>query len=287
MTTQPSDTLVQVGGLHVEVRITGSGTPPLVMLSSSGGAHEQWEQLRAQLSDTTSLTYGRPGLAGSDPLPPDQARTLRTVEWAAEHLHQMLRAAGLPAPYVLSGCSIGGWIADRFAALWPDEVAGLVQIDPTMLTLIPKMEWREAVDDADGAGILFARQDSQQELLDNPPPPPRRAVVISRAFGTVSADIVARYWQPLTVAEVDHGWRVCQREWARRLAAVHVAADTAGHHVQVDQPALVAYVMRAVLIAARADADLLIDPAELGAAGGRRLDDDAADADGGGSSGEN
>lgn len=270
--SQPTDALVEVDGLRVEVRITGSGTVPVVMLSSAGGAHEQWEQLRAELPETTSLSYGRPGLGGSDPLPSEQARTLRTVEWAAEHLHQVLRAGGLSAPYVLSGCSIGGWIADRFAALWPDEIAGLVQIDPTMLTLIPKMQWKEAVDDADGTGFLFPRQGSQQELLDNPPPPPRRAVVISRAFGTVSPDTVARYWQPLTVDEVDHGWRACQREWARRLAAVHIAADTAGHHVQVDQPALVAYVVRAVLAAARDDTELHIDPTELRAAGGQRLE---------------
>lgn len=264
--------MVEVGGLGVEVRTTGAGSPPVVMLSSSGGAHEQWEQLRAQLTGTTSLSYGRPGLVGSDPFPPEEAGTLRTVAWAAEHLHQVLRAAGLSAPYVLTGCSIGGWIADRFAALWPEEIAGLVQIDPTMLTLIPKMPWKGPVDDADGVGILFPRQDSQQELLDNPPPPLRRAVVISRAFGTVSADIVAQYWQPLTVGEVDHGWRVCQRDWASRLAAVHIAADTAGHHVQMGQPVLVAYVLRAVLDAARADNDLRIDPAELRAAGGQRLE---------------
>lgn len=269
---EESSTWVEVDGYRVAVQITGAGLPPVVLLSSSGGGHEQWEMLRAQFSEAVCLSYGRPGIDGSDPLPPEEAGQLRTVEWAAEHLHHVLEAAGLPAPYVLVGCSLGGWIADRFAALWPEQVAGLVQIDPTMLTLIPGMEWKEPIDDADGAGILLPRQRSQQELLDNPPPRPWRAVVVSRAFGTVSAEIVARAWQPLTVEEVDQGWRVCQREWALRLGAVHIAADHAGHHVQIDQPALIRYVLDAVVTAARTATDLRLDPDEIRASGGRRLE---------------
>ncbi|WP_222596471.1 hypothetical protein, partial [Pseudonocardia sulfidoxydans] len=55
------------------------------------------------------------------------------------------------------------------------------------------------------------------------------------------------------------GWRECQREWARRLDAVHIAADTAGHLIHVQEPDLVAYAVRAVIDAARAGRRLHLD----------------------------
>jgi pimeloyl-ACP methyl ester carboxylesterase len=132
-----TDRLIDVAGYRLAVRVTKSQGPAVVMLSSAGGGHEQWEQLRARLGDTLCVSYGRPGIDGSDPLPPDQHAVPRTPSWAADQLHRLLHAAGLPPPYVLVGCSIGGWIADQFTASWPNEITGLVQVDPTYLTPIP------------------------------------------------------------------------------------------------------------------------------------------------------
>jgi pimeloyl-ACP methyl ester carboxylesterase len=190
--------------------------------------------------------------------------------WAADHLHELLRSAGIGPPYVLVGCSIGGWIADQFAAAWPSEVAGLVQIDPTFITPIPRIEWNGTFEDADG-GLTFSEPACRAELEANMPSPPQRAVAISKAFGTVPLDVIERVWQPLTPFEVDHGWRACQVEWARRLQAVHIAATTAGHHVQIDQPALVAFAIRQVLAATQAGTDLALDPSDVAAAGGTLL----------------
>jgi pimeloyl-ACP methyl ester carboxylesterase len=237
------------------------------MLSSAGGGHQQWDQLRGRLN-TTALSYGRPGLAGSDPLSAEEASEAQALSAIAGHLHELLAATSLAPPYVLTGCSIGGWIADRFAALWPEEVAGLVQIDPTMINPIPKMETLELIDDADGRGYLLNSQEVRTELLANPPTSLPRTVVLSRALGSIPAQSIAQYWKPLTPAEADDGWRVCQREWAHRLGATHLAAHTAGHHIQIDQPDLVAFVLRAVVEAARQNIDLTLDEDQVEQAGG-------------------
>lgn len=263
--------LVDVDGVRLATQTSGTSAPAVVMLSSSGGGHEQWQQLRERLGDTLCVSYGRPGLAGSDPLPPDDAKVLRPASWAAEQLRGLLNAARVPGPYILISCSIGGWIADQFAARWPEQVDGLVQIDPTFITPIPGLERVGPADDADGAGILFSWDLAGRELIANPPSTLRRTVVISKAFGTVPAHIVDQYWKPLTADEVDHGWRTCQTEWARRLHALHIAADTGGHHVHIDQPELVAAVVHAVISAARGNTDLTLTAQEVADVGGHLL----------------
>jgi pimeloyl-ACP methyl ester carboxylesterase len=47
----------------------------------------------------------------------------------ADELHDLLQAAGVPAPYVLAGHSSGGYIARVFAARHPELVAGVVLVD--------------------------------------------------------------------------------------------------------------------------------------------------------------
>jgi pimeloyl-ACP methyl ester carboxylesterase len=271
-TPDEQDVRIDVGGIGLAVRVTGARPPAVVMLPSSGGAHEQWDQLRERLEDTLCVTYGRPGLGGSEALSPSESAVPRSVGWAADQLHDLLsEVAAIEPSFVLVGCSIGGWIADQFAARWPDQVAGLVQVDPTYIDPIPRMTRDRPIDDADGAGITFAWDAVQTELTASPPPPPRRAVVISRAFGTVPAEVIERAWRPLTAIEADHGWRARQADWARRLGAVHIAADHAGHHVQIDQPDLVAMVVRALAHAVRSDTDLNLPSTEVVRAGGHLL----------------
>jgi len=96
-------------------------------------------------------------------------------------------------------------------------------------------------------------------------------VVVSRAFGTVPSTSSERAWRPLTPTEADHGWRARQVQWARRLNAVHIAADTGRHHVQGHQPDLVAYLVGQVIAANRTGGRVTLDPAHLTAAEGTRL----------------
>jgi pimeloyl-ACP methyl ester carboxylesterase len=205
-----TDRLIDVDGYRLAVRVTKSQGPAVVMLSSAGGGHEQWEQLRARLGDTLCVSYGRPGIDGSDPLP-------RT---------------STPCPGLRAGP--------------PTSSIGCCT---------PRA----------------SRPASYAELAANPPPPLERAVVVSRAFGTVPSTSSERAWRSLTPTEADHGWRARQVQWARRLNAVHFAADTGGHHVQEHQPDLVAYLVGQVIAAHRTGGGVTINPARLIAAEGTRL----------------
>ena len=125
-------------------------------MASAGGAHEDWDYL-IPLLGTTCVTYGRPGLAGSDPLPAD-----RVEEATRKTVHQTAAwptARGRRPRALRAGqCSVGAWIADRFARLWRQDVAGLVNIDSTPITPLPLDRPRQVVDDAGGRGLQLSFQ---------------------------------------------------------------------------------------------------------------------------------
>jgi pimeloyl-ACP methyl ester carboxylesterase len=90
-----------------------------------GSFSANWHWVQRDLDATLRVVaYDRAGLGWSDPSPrPRDARTI------AEELHEALHAAGVSGPYVLAGHSFGGLPVRAFAALYPEETAGLVLVD--------------------------------------------------------------------------------------------------------------------------------------------------------------
>jgi pimeloyl-ACP methyl ester carboxylesterase len=74
---------------------------------------------------TTSVLYDRAGTGWSE-----DVALPRSAAEVADELHDLLRAAAVPAPYLLAGHSLGAFYARRYAQRYPDEVAGLLLLDP-------------------------------------------------------------------------------------------------------------------------------------------------------------
>src|SRR5208337_1350217 len=55
----------------------------------------------------------------------------RSIETETRELKTLLERAGEKGPFVLVGHSFGGFLAVNFAGYFPNEVAGLVLLDPT------------------------------------------------------------------------------------------------------------------------------------------------------------
>lgn len=72
-----------------------------------------------------ACAYDRAGLGYSDPAPGP-----RSPIAIVEDLHALVSAAGLKRPLVLVGHSLGGFNMKLYAALYPEDVAGLVLVDP-------------------------------------------------------------------------------------------------------------------------------------------------------------
>jgi pimeloyl-ACP methyl ester carboxylesterase len=120
---------VDVGTHVLRFDKAGEGSPTVVIDVGIGSRSEDWAAIRAQVSlETTFVTYDRAGYGRSEmgPLP-------RDAGVVAEELHSLLEAASPPGPYILVGHSLGGLHMQIFAARYPDEVAGMVLLDPPPL----------------------------------------------------------------------------------------------------------------------------------------------------------
>ena len=117
-------------GVHLDVRRPPrtNGGPAIVFESGLGTVGTtDWTSVVPRLCGVERcVRYDRPGYGASDD--DGEAPTLRHV---ATVLHGALMAAGVAPPYVLVGHSLGGARIRMFAGLYPNEVVGLVFVDPT------------------------------------------------------------------------------------------------------------------------------------------------------------
>ena len=120
----------EANGHRLFLDCAGTGQPTVVLESGLGSNHYSWDPVNyiTGVVGTTVCVYDRYGQGSSDSPPGPGAHT-RTIDQAVSDLHVLLRAAGLDAPYVLVGTSMGGLIVREYARLFPKAVAGMVLLD--------------------------------------------------------------------------------------------------------------------------------------------------------------
>ena len=119
--------LVDVNGHRLHLSCTGSGSPTVVLQPGGGEMSSNMGWIAPRVAaDTRVCVYDRPGRGWSDPVSNPQDATD-----IAHDLHTLLHRAGVPGPYVFAGHSFGGLYVLTYAALYPEDVAGLVVVDTT------------------------------------------------------------------------------------------------------------------------------------------------------------
>jgi pimeloyl-ACP methyl ester carboxylesterase len=115
-----------VGGQRLLLHRSGSGSPAVVFLSGAGTVGLDYLNVQQRAAAlTTSVVYDRAGTGWSD-----RAELPRTSAEVTDELRELLRTAGVPAPCLLAGHSLGGLYARHYAQRFPGEVAGLLLLDP-------------------------------------------------------------------------------------------------------------------------------------------------------------
>lgn len=103
-----------------------AAAPSVVFLPGAGLVGLDFLNIHDRISAvTTSVLYDRAGTGWSDPV-----SLPRSAAAVAGELRALLRAADVPPPYLLVGHSLGGAYARRYAQRHPDEVAGVLFLEP-------------------------------------------------------------------------------------------------------------------------------------------------------------
>jgi pimeloyl-ACP methyl ester carboxylesterase len=115
-----------VGGRRLMLHRSGSGSPAVVFLSGAGTVGLDYLNVQERAAElTTSVVYDRAGTGWSE-----RVALPRTSGEVTDELRELLRVADVPAPYLLVGHSLGGLYARHYAQRFPDEVAGLLLLEP-------------------------------------------------------------------------------------------------------------------------------------------------------------
>lgn len=123
----PPGKLIEIGGVRLHVQAMGEGSPTVVLETGLGGMSSAWAWIQPEVAKFTRVvSYDRAGLGWSerDPAPQSPAQSAR-------RLRRLLDACGLPSPFVLVGHSMGGLLVRVFADHYPDDIAGMVLLDPS------------------------------------------------------------------------------------------------------------------------------------------------------------
>jgi len=269
--------LVDIGGRRMYLECRGRGSPVVVLVGGYKASADDWTVSRKPGLDvfggvagfTRVCAYDRPGTpVGESPSRSDPVPQPTSAADAVRDLAALLKAAGLPGPYLLVGHSYGGLIAKLHARIHAADVSGLVQVDALTEGLQDAetpQQW--ALQRVLAAGEISKAPEDYPDL---------ERMDIDLSFAQVRAAPPLKP-MPLLVLSADHGWGplfpgliaagqlpadtppdfgyvvdAAQAEAQASLAAsvpgaLHITDTDSGHEIQKEQPQLVIDSIRKVV----------------------------------------
>jgi pimeloyl-ACP methyl ester carboxylesterase len=234
---------VDVGGYGVFTSQAGSGQPVVVFEAGLGEDTSTWDKVLPKVSQFShTLAYDRAGLGKSDSSP-----NPKSVEQMVKELHSVLSAAHVSPPYIFVGHSLGGAVVQLFAHVYPNEVAGLVLVDPEdgrlldrLKARLPKEEWE-------------AREKTLRQMMAGASPAQNAEIESSKSSGKALATALPIPDVPVVLltgtlkdptfpgnpTEQDLKLELHEELLKSVLHGDHVLVPNSRHYIQEDSPQLV------------------------------------------------
>lgn len=240
--TEALEAVVAVGELDLFIHCEGVGAPLVVFESGLGAGASLWQQVQADVAlQTRSCAYDRAGRGRSGPAP-----SPHLLQQMAKELHDLLERAGQVGPFVLVGHSMGAGPVRWFEIQYPQQVAGMVLIDPATAP---------AIEAAMAAAPVEALAEYDHEL--------RAVEGIDResylkGFSSLRTSGQTLGERPLMLliagqplATLASREALSVETHALSLDVVRVVAAKSGHDVATDEPTLVSRSVLSVVAAVR------------------------------------
>lgn len=229
--------LIEINGNSLWVSLLGKGNPAVIFESGvgDGGSFCFWNAVQKAVSrKTQTVVYDRAGIGASGPVstPPD-------TEQVAAELHALLDTVGINPPYILVGHSMGGLHVQVFAQTWPDDVAGIVLVDPSPKQLLAPLgsEKLSILKDAGvpegsiGELTVGLNSSLKRFALAEPVPTIPLTVISSSYTEDLTGEVTFEKYQQLLTYHQQLADSVKNGK--------HIVATKSGHYIQIDQPKLV------------------------------------------------
>ncbi len=121
----PPGQLVDIGGRILHVQKQGEGAATVVLEAGLAATSLSWKLVdKAMAEFATVYSYDRAGLGWS----PYNARP-KIARDLVEEMRLAMAAAGAATPRIVVGHSFGGMLMRMYAAMYPEEVSGVVLVD--------------------------------------------------------------------------------------------------------------------------------------------------------------
>ncbi|MEL6256806.1 MAG: alpha/beta hydrolase [Bacteroidota bacterium] len=133
--TFPQSRFITIDSAKVWVNTQGienrkTGQPVIVFESGRGSAMGNWDRVvKGAVKFAPILTYDRAGVGKSEAV-----EEMPTIKNVSDRLVRILNQLEIEPPYILVGHSLGGLYVRGFAIHYPEQLAGLVLVDPADFT---------------------------------------------------------------------------------------------------------------------------------------------------------
>ena len=289
------------GGREMYMECQGTGYPTVVFVAGAQDRAETWSTTKdpseqavlPAIAETNRVcAYDRPGTllatgegaedfekSRSDPVP--QPTTLQDH---VDDLHALLQASGEgKRPYVVVGHSMGGAVSRLYASEYPEEVSGLVLVDPTPFEAansLTRKEWRlwkpllgcpcPPSEEAQELYPALEWADNDRNLAQVSAPAPLKPMPFI-AFQSDKPFDLSPYVEdgtlPMTAEEAEQFRILLYNSWHDAIGALvsqvpgarFIDDPHSGHYIHQEQPQLVIDSIREVVDAARVGSTTLVD----------------------------
>jgi pimeloyl-ACP methyl ester carboxylesterase len=226
--------------LAIEYFDVGNREPTIVFETGLGDNLQTWAFVIGKLENVgRTFAYNRAGYGKSS-----STQRHRSGNVIAEELHSLLHGLGYSPPFLLVGHSLGSAYTAIFAQKYPQEVCGMVLVDPMTIgmdELCKKnniKEWDSTLLQKAIIAIFLPRR-AKRELRT-------REETLAEARGSSPCSnqypvVVLTAGKGMWSSHLQDAWLDSHSLLAKRYSnCCHIVDKDSSHHIQIDNPQLVA-----------------------------------------------
>lgn len=237
---------VDIGDRKLRVRVRGEAEPTVVLENFGAAPLEGWIRVQPEVAKFARvLAYDHACYWGSDPGPKP-----RDAMQVTDDLHALLQSMHLSPPYVFVGYSFGGPFVRVFAHRFPNEVAGLVLVDPSQEEAfdwlrehhphINRITEAEAIAKDEWATSWTSLSQARKAM-----PLPNVPVTLITCLGGYEKGPIMREMLPI--------WLNAHRNWLKDIPnSRHIVAEDCTHGIVIQKPQVVIDAIREMVEQVRA-----------------------------------